>query len=219
MSQEPTWERIYAAGQQLNRFPYSEAVSYFMRRWPHGVPADFTVLDIGCGSGVHTNLFADCGASVVAFDYSASAIQSAKQTYPNPNITFETASFPEFDPNGRRFDMAFDRLSTTNSSLSETRNFYQRLRHALKPGAHLFWQGFDMENTGRDFGTYIPEKEHWDHFTGGVFEPLGQTVFYSEDDLDRIFDGYEVEGKRIISDQNLQTGYRHSFWMLELRAP
>ncbi|MEM7471496.1 MAG: methyltransferase domain-containing protein [Pseudomonadota bacterium] len=214
-----TWEEIYAAGSQLNRFPYSEAVSYFMRRWSKGVPEGFCALDIGCGSGVHSNFFASHGAEVVAFDFSAAAIEAARQMYGKLQIEYLVGSFDMFPRTSDRFDFTFDRLSTTHSTLATVEQLYQRLLPSLKPGASVFWQGYDWENSGRSMGQYDPIRETWDGFTGGVFEHLGPTVFFTEEDVQRVFEGYRVESKRIISDENLMDGYRHSYWMLELSAP
>jgi len=216
MTAPSTWETIYAQGGQLNRYPYSEAVSYFMRRWSRGVPDGFTALDVGCGSGVHAALFASRGAQVTAFDFSDSAIDAAQKLFPHPAISYQTASFDGFDPGQTKFDFVFDRLATTCSSLDQVERFYQNLRPALASGAHVFWQGFDWDNSGRALGTYDPQKQCWLDFTGGVFEHLGPTVFFQEDDLARIFKGYRVDSKRIQSDRDVISGYCHSFWMLEL---
>lgn len=216
MTASTTWESIYAQGAQLNQFPYSEAVSYFMRRWANGVPDQFAALDVGCGSGVHAALFASRGAQVTAFDFSASAIAAALAMFPDPRIQYQTASFDEFDPGPTKFDFVFDRLSTTHSSMTQVERFYQNLRPALSSGAQLFWQGFDWDNSGRDLGTYDAQNQRWQNFSGGVFEHLGPTVFFQESDLARVFDGYQIDKKRILSDRDIDSGYSHSYWMLEL---
>ncbi len=216
MTTPSTWETIYAQGGQLNRYPYSEAVSYFMRRWSRGVPEGFTVLDVGCGSGVHSAFFASHGARVMAFDFSAAAIEAARRMFPDPAITYQTASFDGFDPGRTQFHFVFDRLATTHSSLDRVERFYQGLRPALAPAAQVFWQGYDWDNSGRALGTFDAEKQCWRDFSGGVFEHLGPTVFFQEDDLERIFQGYRIDSKRIISDRDVVSGYCHSYWMLEL---
>ncbi|MEM7473077.1 MAG: class I SAM-dependent methyltransferase [Pseudomonadota bacterium] len=216
MKNESTWETIYAKGSQLNRYPYSDCISFFKRRWPSGVATDFHTLDVGCGSGVHADFFASQGAQVTAFDFSPSAIQAASELFPNPAVNYLVASFDEFDPRYNKFDLVFDRLATTCSSMDQVERFYQKLLPAMSPGGKVFWQGFDWGNSGRSFGTYEPDLQRWNGFTSGVFEHLGPTVFFKEEDLDRIFAGYGFESKRVISDRDTETGYTHSYWMLEL---
>lgn len=214
-----TWETIYAAGRQLNAYPFTEAVSFMMRGWPEGFPTGFCALDAGCGSGVHAALFARHGAQVTAFDFSPSAIEAAGARHSDENIHFVTADFGGFDPGQVKHALVFDRLSSTHTSLDTVKRFYQRLRPTLARGARVFWQGYDMENSGRYFGTYHQSAGFWDNFSEGVFAGLGQTVFFGEEDLDTVFEGYVFDSKRILSDRNLMTGYTHSYWMLELTAP
>ena len=216
MTQTSTWEDIYAQGGQLNRYPYSDCVTFFMRRWARGVPDNFTALDVGCGSGIHADFFASNGAGVTAFDFSQSAVTAARSLFPNPAITYQTASFDSFDAGATQFDFVFDRLSTTCSSMDQVERFYQSLRPALATGAQLFWQGFHWDNSGRAFGTYDAEHQRWDNFTAGVFEHLGPTVFFKDADLARVFEGYRIDKKRILSDHDTDTNYTHSYWMLEL---
>jgi SAM-dependent methyltransferase len=48
---------------------------------------DDLVLDAGCGSGVDTSMFADCGATVIAVDLSRAAAQATyRQTGSRPNV-------------------------------------------------------------------------------------------------------------------------------------
>ena len=219
MTLTSNWEGIYSLGGQLNRYPYSECVAYFKRRWPDRVPAGFRALDVGCGSGVHAHFFATHGADVTAFDFSPSAIKHAREVFATPEIDYRVNSLRDFDAGDLRFDLVFDRLSSTHSSLRDVEHFYQRLRRSLKPGAQVFWQGYTMENSGRALGRYNADTTTWEEFSGGVFENLGQTVFFSEADLEQVFDGYAVDSRRVISDLNLETGYLHSYWMLELSIP
>lgn len=210
------WERIYAAGEQLNRHPYTEVVSFVKRRWRGDAAWERTALDIGCGSGVHAAFLADQGAQVIAFDGSQSAVAHAKELHGNPRISYHVSAFAAFDPGQTRFDMVVDRLSSTYATVDVVATLYQNLRKSLNPGAHLLWQGFDPQNTGKELGRYDDEAGLWTGFSSGVFQPDDTITFFTEDDLSRIFAGYTVTSRRILSDDNLDTGYRHSYWNLEL---
>ena len=211
------WERIYAAGEQLNRYPYSEVVSFVKRRWGRDGARGLTALDIGCGSGVHAALLADQGANVVAFDASPSAVAHAGDLHGDPLITYKVSTFADFQAGRTHFDMAVDRLSSTYATVEVVAGFYQNLRKVLNPGAQLLWQGFDPENTGKSLGNYDAKAGLWiDFSSGGVFAPHDTITFFTEDDLALIFEGYTVCSRRIIGDTNLDTGYRHSYWNLEL---
>jgi hypothetical protein len=50
-----------------------------------------------------------------------------------------------------------------------------------------------------------------------VFAPLGQTAFFKEEDVQRIFDGYQLQSLRHISDCDVGTGYDDTSWIVEAR--
>ena len=62
------WESVYAAGQQLNRYPYDEVVSFTERYGSRRPLSGLQGLDVGCGSGVHAHFLAQEGMDVTAFD-------------------------------------------------------------------------------------------------------------------------------------------------------
>ncbi len=208
------WEQIYASGQQLNRYPYSEVVSFFFRH-RSGLPtAGAKALDVGCGSGVHSDFLAKNGLQVLGFDFSESAVRSARESYPNPSLTFEVGDFDSFEPGDRSFDLVIDRCATTHSTVPTTLSLYNRLRSQLRPGARLFWQGFAWDNSGRELG-HDNGDGSWSRFSGGVFERLGRTAFFTEADIERGFDGYEIHALRHVSDRYQNSGYNHSSWIVE----
>lgn len=208
------WEEIYAGGQQLNRYPFSEIVSFFFRH-RNALPSEGArALDVGCGSGVHSNFLANQGCRVLGIDFSTSAIDSARKTYPHEAITFEVADFDCFEPVSQQFDVVVDRCATTHSSVPTTKMFYQNLRGSLRPGARIFWQGFAWDNSGRELGRDNSDGS-WSDFTGGVFAALGRTAFFKEGDLADVFRGYQMHALRHVSDRDVHTGYNHSSWIVE----
>ena len=208
------WEAIYASGQQLNRHPFSEVVSFFYRNRPALNYGAVSALDVGCGSGVHSDFLARQSIRVLGIDFSASAIAAARQAHPSEDITFRIADFETFDPGEEAFDLVVDRCATTHSSVSTAIGFYQRLRSCLNPGARLFWQGFSWDNSGRLLGRDMGDGS-WSEFTGGVFRPLGRTAFFTEKDVAEVFAGYRILALRHISDRDVRTGYDHTSWIVE----
>lgn len=210
------WEEIYAAGQQLNRYPYAEVVSFFKRVGRHTNLDGKVALDIGCGSGVHAQFLAEADAHVFAFDPSASAIKHARKLHPHSSITYQVAGLSDVGLPQNGVDLAVDRLASTYATIDTVTEFYQRLRLVLRPGARLLWQGFDLENTGRSLGEFDASRDIWTGFSSGVFRSDDTISFFAEDDLLRVFEGYDMLSKRVFSDVDLESGYRHSYWNLEL---
>jgi SAM-dependent methyltransferase len=59
------------------------------------------VLEVGCGTGVFTELFARTGASILAVDISPDLLEKAKQRHlPGGKVRFLTAPFEECDAHG-----------------------------------------------------------------------------------------------------------------------
>lgn len=108
-----TWENIYAAGEQLNRYPYAEVVSFMKRLSRDKSLVGATALDVGCGSGVHSNFLANEGMNVLAFDGSPSAIKHAGALHGHPNIEYQTSNLVDFRPTAHQFSLVVDRLSST----------------------------------------------------------------------------------------------------------
>lgn len=154
------------------------------------------------------------GVDVLAIDASAQAIEAARSMHGAEGVEFEATSFDLFDPGERRFDLVVDRCSTTHSTLPVVEEFYRRLKPALAPGARIFWQGFAWDNSGRALGRWLGDGS-WGEFTGGVFQPLGRTVFFREEDVLRVFEGYRLLRFRHLSDRDMRTGDIHSSWIVE----
>ena len=208
------WDTIYARGEQLNRYPFSEVVSFFFRNLPESDRTQQSALDVGCGSGVHTAFLAEQGLNVLGIDASVAAIDAARDKYQHANIQFEKTSFANFDPGDRKFDLVVDRCSTTHSTVPTTLEFYRRLESCLNPGARIFWQGFAWDNAGRELG--VDQKNgSWTDFSGGVFKPLGRTAFFSEEDVGRVFANYRMRSLRHLSDLEVGSGLAHTSWIVE----
>ena len=208
------WDTIYARGEQLNRFPFAEVVSFYFRNRQDNRATDPCALDVGCGSGVHSAFLADQGYKVLGIDLSEAAIVAARATHKHADIQFAQAGFEDFDAGDLKFDIVVDRCATTHSSIPITEQFYRRLTSWLNPGARIFWQGFAWDNSGRVLGRDLDDGS-WSDFSGGVFASLGRTAFFKELDVRRVFESYHLLSLRHLSDCDVDTGYDHSSWIVE----
>jgi SAM-dependent methyltransferase len=62
------------------------APSSWVKRWAHLVPSAQSLLDVACGAGRHTKLFADKGCRVTALDISQEALQKLALHSPNVEV-------------------------------------------------------------------------------------------------------------------------------------
>lgn len=209
------WETVYSNGKQLNKFPFPEVVSFFLRNKSETSLSQPRALDVGCGSGVHSAFLADNGAEVTAFDFSASSVAFAKQMFSRPEITFKVAGIENAPIEMKTFDFVVDHCASTHTTLSTTSRFYQGIKENLEPGAHLFWRGFADDNGLKKFGKRQDDGSYR-NFTESLFKPLGQVTFFTEDDLHKVFEGYQIRSLRHLSDKDVSTGLAHTSWIVEV---
>ena len=181
--------------------------------------ADAAALDVGCGSGVHSNLMVQFGFKVDAFDASLNVINYARKKYSlEKNIRFIHSTTDKFNFT-KRYDLVIDRLCTSQTGLRSTKDFYNKLRVNLNASAKIFWQGFCYDNSGRDFAkTYNELEGYWTNFSGGEFEKLGCTTFYHKQDVLDIFSGYDITTLEEVSAFDHINSYKRNHWQVIARC-
>lgn len=103
-----------------------------------GIRPGMRLLDIGCGSGVFAARAArEPRVQVVAIDANASAIQFARQQFPQPNLEFQVGLLADLDfP-----DASFDRISLLEviEHIYEHQavQLFEALARLLRPGGRL----------------------------------------------------------------------------------
>jgi SAM-dependent methyltransferase len=105
----------------------------------------FSILDVGCGQGFFTCIFATLGLQSVGVDISEEGIQSAKREYASSGASFEVADVLSLNREGQ-YDCVFVRgLSLYNSpEFKRARSTTNVLLSYLKPGGVLI---FDYHST------------------------------------------------------------------------
>ena len=94
------------------------------------LPEKAHILDAGCGVGRDAKYFLNHGYTVTAFDASEEMVRLATQETKLPVLlsTFEAMDFQEV------FDGVWAEASLLHIPYHETRNVYQKIYQALKPG-------------------------------------------------------------------------------------
>lgn len=104
------------------------------------LPDGASVLDIGCGQGFFSSLFAECGCHVLGVDLSAEGIRSAERNYGYSGAAFKTGNALALDEFGE-FDCVFARgLSLYNvNDFAESTTVSDRLLANVRPGGMLIF--------------------------------------------------------------------------------
>ena len=74
------WEERYSKGMVLNKYPYTEVVSFVLRNFANSNKKNIKILDYGSGGGNHTFFLAAEGFDFYSIDYSSSAVSHTIKT-------------------------------------------------------------------------------------------------------------------------------------------
>lgn len=113
------------------------------------------VLDVGCGQGFFSSLFADEGMATLGVDLSPEGVQSATKTYGRNGLHFEAANIFSFQANDS-FDLVFSRscsLYNTPSIVSD-RGTTETLLRFVRPNGILvvdYHTNFSPRKHSRDW--------------------------------------------------------------------
>jgi len=103
-----------------------------------------SVLEIGCGTGLFTELFAGSGADIVALDISEELIKQAKQRQlPENRVRFFNRPFEDC-----LFEEKFDAVigSSVLHHLDSRKTVFKNMFNMLKPGAYMCFAEPNMLN-------------------------------------------------------------------------
>lgn len=118
------------------------------------IPERASILEIGCGTGQATILFARRGAAdtggyaMLCLDIGKDlAAIAAHKCDPYPNVTIQIASFEDWQPKGQTFDLA---ISATAFHWIPAQTGYTKIAQILKPRGSmaLFWNRHPTPFTG-----------------------------------------------------------------------
>lgn len=96
-------------------------------------------LDLGCSSGVITDLFSKKFKSVVGIDNDAHAIDLAKKAYKSKNLSFITMKGEKLDFPNETFDVVI--CAQVYNSVSDAKSMVKEIRRVLKADGICFFSG------------------------------------------------------------------------------
>ncbi|HJU69145.1 MAG TPA: class I SAM-dependent methyltransferase [Gemmatimonadaceae bacterium] len=127
--------RARTSGFVVQRYWHYEK-ERMIRRFAQPVPGE-RVLDVGCGSGVITNLLAELGATATGVDGSADAIAYARETFQRPNLQFVHGLVDELDFPDASFDRVYCFELIEHLYAGQGRDLLRKCRDLTRPGGML----------------------------------------------------------------------------------
>lgn len=217
------WQAIYEAGEQLNQYPYDFVVSHFFNLRSARKDNKLKVLDLGCGAGNHAIFCAEQGAQVVACDFSVAALEVLKQRAADKGladkITTHQVDFDDFELPYSGFDIVIDRLAVTNVSQQSAQSVYDSVYDAMAKEGAVIANFFTDLHSHKEFGQFCEQELVWKYFSDGIFKPLISANFYTQKQIEKLFEKFEFEALNRETDESVLKGNpsRLSTWKVIAR--
>ncbi len=184
----------------------SEDMYYYVHRW-HKPNQQNSLLDLGCGLGRHSILFAKEGFNVTAFDLSEEAINRLDNYCTQNNMNINTVCGDmivlPFEKDTFDYVISYHVISHTNTE--GVFSIFKQLKSILKPGGEMFLTLGSQKST--KFKTHIGEwvdsntliKDQNDH-------EHGIPHFYANDALlQKLLKPFEVISIKLSNNVDLNT--------------
>jgi len=184
------WESIYSNGGQLNKWPYSEVVSFFSRMYlTWGGNKKPRILEVGCGVGNNLWFLSDAGFEVSGIDYSSTAVEHARERLNGLGVEADlrAGDFKNLPFKDESFDFVLDRAALQHNFPDDLEQAVSEIHRVLVHGGTFFANQFPgAEHPDRLLGSEVAPKS-FNHFSGGAFGNVGLTSFFSLADLEELF--------------------------------
>lgn len=186
------WENdIYAKGQQLNNWPYTEVVSDIIRLTKGKDRTKLRILELGCGTCNNLWFAAELGFQVSGIDISKSAInygESRLKKLGFSNLDLKVGDITKLDWEDNYFDIILDRGALTQNNYERIHETLDEVHRVLKndSGMMLCYTLFGLRCTDINYGKKV-SKNTYDFFTEGKFSKVGLTSFFTVEELEKLF--------------------------------
>lgn len=204
------WDEIYARGEEINKFPFTELVSWFYR---NRLLDAKNALDVGCGSGVHSLFLSSHSINVDAFDASNEAISLANKVNASKYIRYFNYKISDWVFEAKhKYDLVVDRCGSTHARREEFESFYKKLGDNLAVGTKVYLECFHPNCM------ILNNLRMTDLNLHPIFSKYDNTLFFDENYLRELMRpiGLKIDRLRLITDSEKQSGFNHAYWIVEM---
>lgn len=194
MAQQETWENEYRKGKLVSKDSKPQAFlsRYFRKlKFVSGKDyAEWSVLDLGSGTGRNSNYLAEKGAEVVGIEIAKNAIDLAERRAREMGVKVQYLhqSIGEIYPFGdSQFDLVLDITSSNSLSEAERKIYLEEVGRVLKPGGSLFLRALclDGDKNAKNLLKLSPGSEHHTY----IIEELGLTErVFTREELKKLYE-------------------------------
>ena len=147
------WDDIYKKNLQLNKYPWSNVVSFYFKYREFLLIEGNSILEVGCGSGINLHPFADSKLKCLGIDFSESAVIFARNFSRNSNLDIQ---FHQADLNDKhlenifkdfKFSALIDRACLSCLSFDQIKNFFYKVKPFLSKKCKIFFTPYSIDDS------------------------------------------------------------------------
>ncbi len=131
MAFSSAWEHLYASGQHMSVWPWSDLISLVVRYAPRS--ARLRVLELGVGAGANIPFFLSMGCEYYGIEGSSKAVETLRERF-SGQATIAAGDFCDEIPFSETFDLIVDRASMTHNDLPGIKSALNNAGACLKAG-------------------------------------------------------------------------------------
>lgn len=216
------WEDTYAQGQQLNKYPYDQVVSFVFRHAPRDRKREeIRILEVGCGAGNNLWFTAKEGFDSYGIDASQSAIAYAQKRFDEEGLACDlrVADFTDIPFPTDHFDIVIDRGAITETGFSFARKTIREIHRVLKENGLFYFNPYSKSHISYKTGKKIHDGLV-SEITHGLIR-AGTTCFYDKYMIEDLLnpDHWSIQSiyhKETIDYFDME--HTHAEWEIHARA-
>lgn len=188
---DPSWEKIYRAGKQMNQYPHDQLVRRIARIFfniPFPRRRNIKILDLGCGAGNNALFLAEQGFDVYGIDGSKAAIRECRSRFAKKGLrgTFVNCDLKQLPFPNKAFNCVVDRESLYANSGEDIKTIIAQVWSKLKKNGLFISFIFNNMHPQKRLGIRF-EDGSYHQFKKGSFSRSGKAHFFN---LREVFEFY-----------------------------
>ncbi|MBW2989375.1 class I SAM-dependent methyltransferase [Candidatus Woesearchaeota archaeon] len=205
------WERLYKEKGTVQREPSKkvlEAIEFFKEKRVK------KVLDLGCGTGRHTELLVNMGFEAYGCDNSKDALEIVKRKLPNCRL--EACDMTKLPYSDGYFDGVLCYLVIQHGMMKDIKKTVSEMIRVLKKRGYLYLAAISRKHPTYDTGEEIEPNTRINTEADDGDMPHH---FFSEDELKGLFDEFEIIRIEHFEEESMLNPDKVASWGLYAMKP
>lgn len=187
------WEMVYRTGGHNNSWPWSDMVSLFHRYRKLINAQEFSILDLGSGTGNNYPFWKSLNSNYFGIDISQSATDIFLSKYPEVGNRVICGDFSQMKTLNKEFDVICDRGAITCGSRVQVSETIPMVYESLKKGGiYLGIDWYSKQSSDFSLPSEIVDENSRRDVDSPSLGGIGTIHFANKRDMLEIFSKFEI---------------------------